>query len=187
MQVLQHGDHVIHYRFRPCEAGRPTLVFINSLGTDFRIWDDVVAALSPRFGILLHDKQGHGLSGMGAGARSIGDYAADVLALLDHFAIGKPVLCGLSVGGIVAQHLLIHHPDRAAAAILSHTGAKVGTDESWNARIAAVNEGGIASIAGMVMERWFSPAFHRERAAELALYTNMLTRTDAAAYTACYI
>lgn len=185
MQALQRDDHVIHYRFMPGEAGQPTVVFINSLGTDFRIWEAVVALLPPRFSILLHDKQGHGLSGLGPGPRHIGDYAGDVLALLDHLRIDRPVLCGLSVGGIIAQHILIHHPGRAAAAILSNTAAKVGTEESWNDRIAAVKTGGIASIAGMVMERWFSPAFHRTRAAELALYTHMLTRTDADGYTAC--
>jgi pimeloyl-ACP methyl ester carboxylesterase len=38
---------------------------------------------------------------------------------------GKTILCGLSMGGAVAQDLLIHHPEKFCAGILMHTGAKL--------------------------------------------------------------
>src|SRR3546814_3182093 len=43
-------------------ADKPALVFSNSLGTDFRIWNDVVGQFADRFRIVLYDKRGHGLS-----------------------------------------------------------------------------------------------------------------------------
>ena len=46
---------VLHYEDRG-EAGRPVLVFANSLGTDFRIWDALVALLGDRFRFVRYDK-----------------------------------------------------------------------------------------------------------------------------------
>src|SRR3546814_14984815 len=43
-------------------ADKPALVFSNSLGPDFRIWNDVVGQFADRFRIVLYDKRGHGLS-----------------------------------------------------------------------------------------------------------------------------
>ena len=185
MQILEHGSCFIHYRAMPGPAQRPTVVFINSLGTDFRIWDGVVEALGGRYGVVLQDKRGHGLSSLTPRPQSIGDYADDVVALLDHLGLRDVVLCGLSVGGLISQHLLVHRSDLVRAAILSNTAAKLGTDESWNARINTVATSGMTAISQMVMERWFPPAFRQTRRGELALAANMLTRTDAAAYIAC--
>lgn len=52
---------VLHHDVRG-NADAPALVFSNSLGTDFRIWDEVAARLARDFRIVLYDKRGHGLS-----------------------------------------------------------------------------------------------------------------------------
>jgi 3-oxoadipate enol-lactonase len=52
---------VIHHELRG-KADGPTVVFANSLGTDFRIWNAVTPALERDFRIVLYDKRGHGLS-----------------------------------------------------------------------------------------------------------------------------
>lgn len=52
---------VLHHEVRG-RADGPALVFSNSLGTDFRIWDEVAATLADRYRIILYDKRGHGLS-----------------------------------------------------------------------------------------------------------------------------
>ena len=54
---------------------------------------------------------------------------------------------------------------------------------SWKQRIAAVETGGIESLADAVMERWFSKAFRATP--ELALWRNMLVRQPAQGYTGC--
>jgi 3-oxoadipate enol-lactonase len=43
----------------------PPIVFVNSLGSDFRIWDAVLPALTQRAAVIRYDKRGHGLSDMG--------------------------------------------------------------------------------------------------------------------------
>ncbi len=43
MQFTRINDVTIHYRVVGAVTEKPALVFINSLGTDFRIWRDVVS------------------------------------------------------------------------------------------------------------------------------------------------
>jgi len=174
---------VLHYRVLGPETA-PALAFANSLGTDFRIWDEVVGRLDGRYRVLLYDKRGHGLSELPAGPYSIADHTNDLAALLDHVGIGRLALVGVSVGGMIAQDFAARFPDRIVAAVFSNTGHKIGTDAVWNERIASVEKGGIAAIADAVLLRWFTPSFHAQRSAELAGYRAMLTRQSSAGYAA---
>jgi 3-oxoadipate enol-lactonase len=163
-------------------ADKPALVFANSLGTDLRIWDDVVARLADRFRIVLYDKRGHGLSDLGETPYSIADHVGDLAALLDDLAIEGALVCGLSVGGLIAQGLTASRPELVAGLILSDTAHKIGTVELWNGRIAAIEKGGIASIAEAILERWFSKDLRDNDPVALAGWRSMLTRTPQAGY-----
>jgi 3-oxoadipate enol-lactonase len=170
------GGVTLHYRQIEAAGTSRPIIFINSLGTDFRIWDDVVAKLTGEMPMLVYDKRGHGLSDIGGGVRSIDDHVDDLAALIDHFGFDKVVLFGLSVGGMIAQRLYTRHPRCVEALILSDTAHKIGTAESWNTRIATVERDGIEAIADGIMKVWFTPEFHARRAADLAGCCNMLTR-----------
>jgi len=170
------GGVTLHHRHIEAAGASRPIVFINSLGTDFRIWDGVVARLAGDMPVLVYDKRGHGLSDIGAGVRSIDDHVDDLIALIDHFGFDRVVLYGLSVGGMVAQGLHARRPELVEALVLSDTAHKIGTAESWNSRIATVERDGIAAIADGVLKTWFTPDFHARRAAELAGCRNMLTR-----------
>lgn len=163
-------------------ADRPALVFSNSLGTDFRIWDDVVARLAERFRIVLYDKRGHGLSEIDKPPYSIAEHVGDLAALLDEFAIESALVCGISVGGLIAQGLAASRPELVSGLILCDTAHKIGTAELWNTRIAAIEKGGIASIAEAILERWFSRALRDNDPTALAGWRAMLTRTPQAGY-----
>lgn len=176
------GNVTLHHRHRPANGNARPIVFINSLGTDFRIWDEVASALGGEMPLLVYDKRGHGLSDIGSGIRSIDDHADDLSGLIDHFGLDKVVLCGLSVGGQIAQGLYARRPDIVEALILCDTAHKIGTVDSWNARIATVEREGIQAVAEGVLKVWFTPAFHSARAAELAGCRNMLTRQTLAGY-----
>jgi 3-oxoadipate enol-lactonase len=106
----------------------------------------------------------------------------DLAGLLDRLGIGDVILCGLSIGGLVAQGFVARRPRAVRGLILCDTAAKIGTAQSWTARIKAVERDGIEAIADSVMEKWFTPAFHRDRPAELAGYRNMLVRQPVAGY-----
>jgi 3-oxoadipate enol-lactonase len=176
------GGVTLHHRERLATSDARPIVFINSLGTDFRIWDEVTSVLGEEMPLLVYDKRGHGLSDIGDGIRSIDDHVDDLSGLIDHFGFRNVVICGLSVGGMIAQGLYARRPEIVEALILCGTAHKIGTAESWNARIAMVEAKGIQAVVEGVLEVWFTPAFHSTRSAELAGCRNMLTRQALAGY-----
>jgi 3-oxoadipate enol-lactonase len=183
MKFIKANGLVIHC----ADEGRrdaPPLVFINSLGTDFRIWTEVARILKGDFRLVRYDKRGHGLSESGPDASDMADYARDLAALLDALGVGRAAIVGLSIGGLIAQELYRQRPELIAALVLCDTAAKVGTDESWDQRIAEVERGGIEAIAESVLQRWFTAEFHARRSDELAGIRAMLTRTPRAGYLA---
>lgn len=179
LQFTRHDGVSLHYHYRNGAPDTPPVVFLNSLGTDFRIWQGVIDRL-PDIPVLMMDKRGHGLSDLGA--ISIEALAQDAAHVMDELGLSGTLLCGVSVGGMIAQVLATHRPDLAAGLILSNTGAKIGDAETWDPRIKAVTRDGIEGIADAVMERWFSPQFRKASPARLAGYRNMLTRTTAQGY-----
>ncbi|NHT75712.1 3-oxoadipate enol-lactonase [Rhizobium sp. PP-F2F-G38] len=184
MRFVTVNRVTIHHEIIGDPAKKPVLVFINSLGTDFRIWHDVADRLRHAFAIVLYDMRGHGLSDIGGEASSIEDHADDLSGLLDHLSIGRAVICGLSVGGLIAQALYQRRPDLVRALVLCATAHKIGTPDMWNGRIRAVEEGGIEGILDAVMERWFTPAFRSPENAAYAGYRTMLVRQPVAGYAA---
>ena len=182
MDFLRFEDHTIHYRAEGLNDGKPVIAFINSLGTDFRIWEPVVAALGPSYAYVLHDKRGHGLSDVGATPYSIADHVGDLAALLDHLNIRKAIIWGLSVGGLIAQGLYAHRPDLVSSLVFSNTAHKIGTADMWNARIDKIAADGLGSIVEPVMERWFTPAFRQPDNALYAGSRNMMVRQSTEGY-----
>lgn len=180
MQVVEANGIRLHYRDEG--AGRP-VVFCNSLGTDLRLWDKLVARLPDGLRLIRYDKRGHGLSECPAGPYSIGALVRDAEALLDVLEVREAVFVGCSIGGMVAQGLAVKRPDQMRAMVLSNTAARIGTAEMWADRVRVVETQGIEALADAVMERWFSPAFRAT--AELAAWRNMLTRTPAVGYAGC--
>lgn len=157
-------------------------MFANSLGTDFRIWDAVVARLADRFRIVLYDKRGHGLSEIGDSPYRIDDHVADLAALLDELDVEDAVVCGLSVGGLIAQGLYARRPELVSGLILCDTAHRIGTAETWSERMAAIEAGGIAAISEAILERWFTAKLREGDPAALAGCRAMLTRTPKAGY-----
>jgi len=163
-------------------AGKRPFVFINSLGTDFRIWRGLAHQLRGRYSFLYYDKRGHGLSETGALPFSMSDHVSDLAALMDAHGMKEAIICGISVGGQVALGLAGARPDLAAGLILCDTAHKIGTHEAWNARIAQVAAHGIASVWPMTEKAWFTDTFRTQRAADTAGYRAMVTRCDLGGY-----
>mgnify|MGYP001411634571 CR=1 FL=1 len=180
MQFCNADGVTLHYTRRDGDVTRRPIVFLNSLGTDLRIWDDVLNYLPYDIPVLRMDKRGHGLSDVGP--CSIPALADDVASVMEAVGVGPSLICGVSVGGLIAQQFALSHPDRVNGLVLSNTGAKIGSEEVWNPRIEAVRANGIQPIADAVLERWFSRSFLQNERAQVAGYRNMLCRTTAAGY-----
>jgi len=181
MPFLQTGDFVQYYRAEGA-AGSPALLLANSLGSDLRIWDEVATRLAGRYHLIRYDLRGHGLSEAPAPPYSADDLAGDVVAILDQLNIHRAIVCGVSVGGLIAQAVAVNRPERVRALVLCDTGAKIATAEAWQQRIDKVRADGVDSLVQMTMERWFSAGFREQCPTDIRGYSLMLRQTSAAGY-----
>jgi 3-oxoadipate enol-lactonase len=173
----------IHYRLDGKQES-PVLVLSNSLGMDLSMWDAQVPAFTERFRLLRYDSYGHGASTFSTGGIKIDRLGQDVVRLLDHLGIATASFCGLSVGGLVGQWLGLNAAKRMEKIVLCNTAAQIGTAESWNARIDAVNKGGIPSISKNILERWFTASFREREFSTVERLRKILEATPAEGYVA---
>src|SRR5579872_4981587 len=180
---MRTNNGVAHYADEGPRSAR-AIVFVNSLGTDLRIWDEVAAPLAKQWRAIRYDKRGHGLSSHPVAAASIGDFAADLAGLIDNLQAGPATIVGISIGGLIAQELYRRRRDLVASLVLCDTGHKVGTPEFYNSRADVVQSGGIESIAEGVLERWFTADYRTNNPDMMAGWRAMLTRTPKDGYVA---
>jgi 3-oxoadipate enol-lactonase len=173
----------LHYTLDGLSTGMP-LVFLNSLGTDLRMWDKLISHLAGRYRLIRYDKWGHGLSDCPPGPYTLRDHTHDLSGLLTHLQIDEAILVGDSVGGMIALDFAISRPNQVKALILCDTAAKIGTAEYWNERIETLRQHGLPYLADAILERWFSPAFAEQYPAAYRGYFNMLTRIPLEGYIA---
>lgn len=185
MPYLDLPTHRLHYRIDGTNEDKPWLTFCNSLGTDLHMWDAQVAGLAQDFRILRHDCRGHGGSGAARPPYSMADLAGDVIALWDALSIGRSHFCGLSIGGLIGQWLAVHAGARLERVVLCATATRIGTPESWNARMAEVRSGGLGGLVPATAERWFTPGFRAADPATVRATLDSFAATSAEGYMGC--
>jgi len=164
--------------------GAPVLMFSNSLGTTHRMWDAQIEAFTKDFRLLRYDSRGHGQSSMAPGPYNIAQLAGDVVQLLDALKLERVFYCGLSIGGMVGMQLGINAASRFNKIVLCNTAAKIGTPDTWNARITAVQEGGMKAVGGAVVDRWLTAGWRAAHPGETANVQAMVETANAAGYVA---
>jgi 3-oxoadipate enol-lactonase len=183
MPFAEVAELKTHYALAPGEG--PVLIFSNSLGTDFSMWDPQIEHLQRRFRILRYDTRGHGKSSVTSGDYTIDQLGRDVLGLLDSLRLNRVHFCGLSMGGAIGIWLAIHAPNRLRRLVISNTAARIGTPEGWNARIATVRKDGMKPVAAAVVERWFTPEFRASSGEQVARMQSMLENSPPQGYASC--
>ena len=163
----------IHYRLdvsSQVSRETPCVVLSNSLGTNLSMWDPQVPPLLPHFRVLRYDTRGHGLSSVTPGPYSNEQLARDVVSLL---------------GGMAGMRLAIAAPERMDKLVLSSTGAKIGSAESWKVRIDTVVEKGMAAVTEAIMGRWFTSGFVERNPSVIQPIREMLLECSTEGYVAC--
>src|SRR5664279_2570647 len=135
LEVEDHGS----------PQGEP-LVLVMGLGMQLLAWhEDFVASLVARgFRVIRFDNRDIGLSqgfdaagvpnlvidslrhAFGLKVRSpytLADMAADSAGVLDAFVIARAHVCAASMGGMIAQHLAVRHPERVKSLTLMMTSS----------------------------------------------------------------
>lgn len=165
-------------------ADAPTLVLIGSLGNNLSMWIEQSLALSRSHRVVRYDIRGHGLSGVPTAPTTIEQLGDDLLGLLDHLGIPRAHLCGLALGGLIVQWVAIAHPERVDRLVLANTAARIGSAESWAARIDAVRAGGMPSVCSHVLEQFFAERFRARNPEVVAAFGAQLEATHPAGYMA---
>ncbi len=184
MPTVTANGIVQNYRLDGPESGVP-LLFINSLGTNLHIWDDVVREMPETFRILRYDVRGHGKTGQGPGADTIDRLVCDLSALLDALNFPRCMTVGLSIGGLIALKLALSSPERLAGMVLAHTAARIVNPGFWSNRIALLERQGLAKSVDTMLERWFTEAWRMANPEKLAIWQRMLRETDLDGYIGC--
>jgi 3-oxoadipate enol-lactonase len=183
MPFVELDDIVTHYRI---DGGAPTTIaFVNSLGADLRIWDEVIPAFRDRqesLRFLRYDLRGHGLTESTPPPYRLETLAEDLARVMDACGTRRAVLCGVSIGGLIALQLAAANPERVSGLILCDMVAKIGDATYWKERMATIQSGGIETIADGALERWFASAFRSGRPADVRGWRNMLVRTSIDGY-----
>jgi 3-oxoadipate enol-lactonase len=166
-------------------AGAPVLVLGNSLGTTGEVWEPQAAALGERFRLLRFEHRGHGGSPSPPGPYTLGELGADVIGLLDGFGVQTASYCGLSLGGMIGMWLAAHAPERIDALAVCCTSAYLPPAGFWTDRAAQARAAGMASLAGQVVGRWFTPAFRARDPATVARFVTTVAGVDPQGYAGC--
>ena len=201
MANFTHDDVTIRYQIDGHDDAPPLLIS-NSLGTDLAMWAAQMPLLAANFRVVRYDTRGHGESTVPVGPYTLDQLGGDALALLDHLGIASAHFCGLSMGGLTGLWLASNAPERVRRLVLANTGARIGTPEFWNTRIAAIEQqvarddataagtgkgtaGGLPEpvVAGVV-DRWFTKRFQRLSPERVAPIRQMLFETSVAGYNA---
>lgn len=184
MSVFQSADAQIHYETFG-DPNAPALVFSNSLGTNYGMWQQQFNYFKQRFYVICYDTRGHGSSSTPSGPYSLQQLGEDVIRLLDHLKIEKASFCGISMGGITGQWLAIHYPERFSHVVIANTAAKIGQEQAWLDRAQLVRKQGLGPIATTAASRWFTDPFIQSHPAIVNNLCNDLSAGSADGYANC--
>lgn len=117
----------MHYRD---EGSGPPVVLIHANFSNLIDWDPWVEALKDQYRVIRFDMTSHGLTG----PDPTGNYSQErTLALaeqlIDTLDLGKITLGGTSMGGTVAIHYSVAHPERVERLILLSPGSLEGQEQ----------------------------------------------------------
>lgn len=120
-------------------TGEP-LVLIHGHPFDRSMWQPQIEYFG-RTGrrVIAPDLRGYGASTVVPGKTTLGTFARDIAALLDHLGLDRVVLGGLSMGGQIVMEFHRLFPDRIRGLLLADTFAQAETESGRLARNAAAD------------------------------------------------
>jgi len=120
MPLAELDDVTLHYETR---GEGSSVIGVMGFGLDQRFWAGQIPTITAQNTFVTFDNRGTGTSS-GPIPRSMREMAADVVGLLDVLGIDRTIIFGVSMGGAVAQHVALEHPERVRALVLAVTWAR---------------------------------------------------------------
>ncbi len=120
MATMKVNDIDLYYETHGDPKGEPVLLimgFVMNAGA----WAPQIEALKGRYHVIAFDNRGSGRSSQPATRYSMSQFVADTIALLDALGIASVHVVGSSMGGMIAQELILQHPERVRSLTLMCT------------------------------------------------------------------
>jgi pimeloyl-ACP methyl ester carboxylesterase len=166
---------------RDGDGGVP-LVFIHGWTANRHRWDDQFAHFAAGRRVIRLDLRGHGES-TGAGARTVDELAADVVALLDHLEVDRFVPVGHSMGGMIAQTLVLDHPERVERMVLVDSISRMTYSWARGLLLAVSTLLPFKLFVAVNIQRAFAPGYPKEKIRE---YVDASAATPREVVMTCY-
>ncbi len=99
------------------------VLFLHGIGGNRTNWHTQLRAFAPAYHAVAWDARGYGLSDDYDGPLDFGDFAKDIVRLLDHLEADNAHIVGLSMGGRIALDFVARYPGRVTTLTLSGTRA----------------------------------------------------------------
>lgn len=166
MPQINIDDLTFTYQLENETSTQTPLVFLHGATLTHEAWAAQMAHFAPRHPVMAYDCRNHGGSSLTPGEHDLETHAEDLLALLE--AVGfagdrRPVLIGLSMGGMIAMRAALRSADAARALVLVNT-----TSQGWyppeereevRASLEQLTPEGLHHWAGVWEEAFFTAAF----------------------------
>ena len=150
--------YVLHGR-----ADAPLVVLIHGLGLTHEVWDQVIAALSPKFCVLTYDMLGHGQT-PSQPKPDLSALAAQLARLMDELGRTQAALVGFSLGGMIARRFAQDYPARTQALAILHSPHRRSdaAQAAIEARVAQAQGQGPSATVEAALQRWFTDDFRAQ-------------------------
>ena len=142
------------------------LVFVHGGFVDSRMWDPQMESFANCFQVIRYDLRGHGQTGGTPTPKySIDTFADDLKSLLEALNLDRIILCGLSLGGMIAQSFAVLYSDRLKVLVLADTAVSVRLtlSDKFQRYILAPKWMMLVTIRWMSVPRFVNFSFNLEK------------------------
>jgi 3-oxoadipate enol-lactonase len=142
------------------QGSGPALVLLHCLGVTHRLWEPL-DPLAERFTLVSYDFPGHGETPLPAAPYGVEELADQLAAVLRREGIARAHVCGLSLGGLVAQCFAATYPAMTDKLVLADTTPRYPDEmrAMWVTRAGAARRDGVASLVPGLLKIWFTAPF----------------------------
>lgn len=149
MKFSRNGIDISYSYHNAHPKERPTVVFIHGFPLRGEMWKNQADALKDKLNVLTFDLRGLGDTRVSSYSFTQQMLCKDLKSLLDNLSIEKVILCGLSMGGYIAQHFTALYPQYVQGLILCDTRASADSNAAKEARtsdIRLIDEQGVSAF-----------------------------------------